>query len=73
MMVFSIDNLQIGEIRLLRQALDVIQITGKDAQYVANLQLKLESEMKQIEEFIKTEELKKAEGIEKIEKANKPK
>ena len=72
-MVFSIDNLQIGEIRLLRQALDVIQITGKDAQYVANLQLKLESEMKQIEEFIKTEELKKAEGIEKIEKANKPK
>jgi hypothetical protein len=73
MMVFSIDNLQMGEIRLLRQALDVIQITGKDAQYVANLQLKLESEMKQIEEFIKTEELKKAEGIEKIEKANKPK
>jgi hypothetical protein len=73
MMVFSIDNLQMGEIRLLRQALDVISITGKDAQYVANLQLKLESEMKQIEEFIKTEELKKAEGIEKIEKANKPK
>lgn len=72
-MVFSIDNLQMGEIRLLRQALDVIQITGKDAQYVANLQVKLESEMKQIEEFIKTEELKKAEGIEKIEKANKPK
>jgi hypothetical protein len=73
MMVFSIDNLQMGEIRLLRQALDVISITGKDAQYVANLQIKLESEMKQIEEFIKTEELKKAEGIEKIEKANKPK
>ena len=72
-MVFSIDNLQMGEIRLLRQALDVIQITGKDAQYVANLQVKLESEMKQIEEFIKTEELKKAEGIEKIEKANKSK
>jgi hypothetical protein len=72
-MVFSIDNLQMGEIRLLRQALDVISITGKDAQYVANLQVKLESEMKQIEEFIKTEELKKAEGIEKIEKANKSK
>lgn len=72
-MIFSIDNLQMGEIRLLRQALDVIQITGKDAQYVANLQIKLENEMRQIEEFIKTEELKKAEGIEKIEKANKPK
>lgn len=72
-MIFSIDNLQMGEIRLLRQALDVIQITGKDAQYVANLQIKLDNEMRQIEEFIKTEELKKAEGIEKIEKANKPK
>lgn len=72
-MVFSIDNLQMGEIRLLRQALDVISITGKDAQYVANLQLKLEGEMRQIEEFIQAEELKKVEGIAKIEKANKPK
>jgi hypothetical protein len=73
MMIFSIDNLQLGEIRLLRQALDVISITGKDAQYVANLQVKLEGEMRQIEEFIQSEELKKAEGIAKIEKANKPK
>lgn len=73
MMIFSIENLQLGEIRLLRQSLDVIQITGKDAQYVANLQLKLENEIKQIEEFIRAEELKKVEGIAKIEKANKPK
>jgi hypothetical protein len=32
----------IAELTLMRQALDVITITGKDAQYVAQLQLKIE-------------------------------
>ena len=73
MMQFSIEGLQLGEVTLLRQSLDVIQITGKDAQYVANLQSKLEHQIKEIEDFIKAEELKKAEGIQKLEKSNKPK
>ena len=49
MNAFSIENLQIEEIQLLRQSLNVIQITGASAQFVANLQNKLDYEINQIE------------------------
>lgn len=52
MNVFSIENLQIEEIQLLRQSLNVIQITGASAQFVANLQLKLDHEINQIETML---------------------
>jgi hypothetical protein len=35
----------LAELTLLRQALDVITITGKDAQYVAQLQVKIEQQL----------------------------
>jgi hypothetical protein len=35
----------LAELTLMRQALDVITITGKDAQYVAQLQTKLEQQL----------------------------
>ena len=35
----------LAELTLMRQALDVITITGKDAQYVAHLQTKLEQQL----------------------------
>ena len=49
MNVFSIENLQLEEIKLLRQSLNIIQITGASAQFVANLQNKLDYEINQIE------------------------
>jgi len=36
------------EISILRQALDIITITGKDAKTIAGLQMKLESEIAEI-------------------------
>jgi hypothetical protein len=36
------------EISILRQALDIITITGKDAKTIAGLQIKLESEIAEI-------------------------
>jgi hypothetical protein len=59
MNVFSIENLQIEEVQLLRQSLNVIQITGASAQFVANLQNKLDYEIQQIETIL-IEETKKA-------------
>jgi hypothetical protein len=47
MNIFSIE-LTLPEIQTLRQSLDVITIAGKDAQFLAALQLKLESEIQQI-------------------------
>jgi hypothetical protein len=58
MNVFSIENLQLEEIKLIRQSLNVIQITGASAQFVANLQFKLDSEINQIETML-VEETKK--------------
>jgi len=58
MNVFSIENLQIEEIQLLRQSLNVIQITGASAQFVASLQNKLEHEIQQIEAILLEESTK---------------
>ena len=71
MNLFSIENLSIEEIAALRQALNVIDIKGSSAQFIANLQLKLDSELQQIQIMMQEEEQKKQEGIKKIEKAAK--
>jgi hypothetical protein len=67
MNIFSID-LDFNEIQFLRQALDIVSIKGTDAKFVANLQIKLENELIQIQEIIKQEETKKQEGLVKISK-----
>ena len=50
------------ELQLMRQSLDVITITGKDAKVVAQLQIKLEqaiqSEHQQIPDLDSTKQLK---------------
>ena len=58
MNVFSIENLQLEEIKLMRQSLNIIQITGASAQFVANLQNKLDNEIQQIETMILEETTK---------------
>ena len=67
MNIFSID-LDPNEIQFLRQALDIVSVKGTDAKFVANLQIKLETELIQIQEIIKQEETKKQEGLVKISK-----
>ena len=58
MNIFSVD-LTVPEIHLLRQSLDVITITGKDAKFLANLQNKLDSEILNIQQTIKQIEAQK--------------
>ena len=58
MNIFSIENLQLEEIKLMRQSLNVIQITGASAQFVANLQNKLDYEIQQIETILLEEPTK---------------
>jgi len=67
MNIFSID-LDPNEIQFLRQALDIVSIKGTDAKFVANLQVKLENELIQIQEIIKQEEAKKQAELVKISK-----
>lgn len=69
--LFTIENLSLDEIAVLRQALNVIEIKGSSAQFIANLQIKLDNEINQIKLLLLEEEKKKQAGIRKIEKATK--
>lgn len=44
----TLENLHLGEITLIRKALDNIPITGADAKFVAALQTKVESKIEEI-------------------------
>lgn len=48
--LFSVDFL-LTELIFLRQASDIVSITGKDAKFLANLQNKLENEIGQIQKI----------------------
>jgi len=61
--LFSVD-LTPGELQLLRQSLEIITITGKDAKFVASLQSKLEYELSQISQMMGSVEKKKAQDLE---------
>jgi hypothetical protein len=71
MNLFTIENLSVEEITLLRQALNIIDIKGASAIFVATLQVKLDQEISQIRNMIEEEEKKKQAGIRKIEKTIK--
>ena len=63
-------NYEIGfsleEIAVIRQSLDVIQISGKSARAIAGLQDKLDEAIMNIQFTLQAEETKKQEELEKI-------
>jgi hypothetical protein len=61
------------EFSLLRQSLDIIQIQGKSAKFVANLQDKLDEQLFQIEMNIKMEEAEKLEQLVALQKKERVK
>ena len=63
--LFSID-LTVNEIQLLRQSLDIITITGKDAKFVASLQSKLERELNEIANMLNAAEIKKTQDLQAV-------
>ena len=56
------------ELGLLRQSLDIIQISGKSAKFVANLQDKLDEQLFQIDMNIKMQEAEKLEALAGLQK-----
>ena len=65
MEIFSID-LTHNELAFIRQSLDLVTVSGKDAKFLANLQAKIEAELIQIEQVKATEEQKKRESLQQI-------
>ena len=63
--IFSVE-LNVLELQIIRQSLDVITIKGSDAQFIANLQYKLESEINQISAMMAQAEKEKEEQLQKM-------
>ena len=67
-------NYEIGfspeEIAVIRQSLDVIQISGKSARVIAGLQDKLDEAIMNIQFTMEAEEAKKQEELQKLVEKN---
>jgi acid phosphatase family membrane protein YuiD len=63
--IFSIDLTQ-NEIVFVRQALDLVTVSGKDAKFLANLQVKIEQELLDIEAQKRKEEERKQVELQQI-------
>lgn len=70
--IFSVD-FTLSELHLLRQSLDIITISGKDAKALATLQTKLESEIIQIQTILQQTEMQKQQELAKAIEADKKK
>ena len=69
MVLFSIENLSIEEIATLRQSLNIIDIKGSSAQFIAQLQIKLDRELNDAKQILEQEKSTRTEGIKEIEKS----
>lgn len=63
--IFSIDVTH-NELAFIRQSLEIVTVSGKDAKFLATLQVKIENELMQIEQIKQAEEQKKREGLQQL-------
>ena len=60
--IFSVD-FNMNELNFIRQSLETVTIQGKDAKFLANLQIRLEHELPEIQRIKQEEENKKLLGL----------
>ena len=65
MTTYSLEGLNPREIKAIRKSLDSIPITGIDAAFIAMLQHKISTQIQEIENHIKKEEIAKQKSLEK--------
>jgi hypothetical protein len=70
--IFSID-LTHNEIVFIRQTLELPSISGRDAKFLASLQIKIENELAEIERIKAEEEQKKARDLQQLIEADQSK
>ena len=66
MVTYTLNNLDLREIKALRKSLDYLPITGIDAMFVALLQTKLNDKINKVEEQLAKEQNIKQEGLKEI-------
>lgn len=60
-----------GELSFIRQCIDLPSISAKDAKFVAEIQIKIESEIQQMIEMQQQEEADKLRQLEEIKSSRK--
>ena len=65
MNIFAVDFSH-AELNFLRQALETVPIQGRDAKFCASIQIKLEQELEEITQMLKTEEQAKILSLQQI-------
>jgi hypothetical protein len=50
--LYNLEDLTLREVRAIRQGLNTIQISGIDAMFIGTLQVKIDSQVKEIEKHI---------------------
>jgi hypothetical protein len=63
--IFSIDFSH-NELNFIRQSLETVSIQGRDAKFLANLQIKLENELTQIHNMLSIEEQNKQTSLQTV-------
>jgi hypothetical protein len=65
MNIFSID-VTLNELTFIRQSLDVVSVSGKDAKFLANLQVKLEQDIQEAQAMLQEQEFKKKQELQDL-------
>jgi|TARA_R110002012_G_scaffold76049_2_gene192092 hypothetical protein len=62
--LFNLEGLTLREVRAIRQGLNTIQISGIDAMFIGTLQVKIDSQVKEIEKHIEKNQTPPLEELE---------
>ena len=63
--LFAVD-FGFNELQFLRQSLDLVSIKGTDAKFLANLQIKIETELAEIQQMQLQQEIEKQAALQEI-------
>jgi len=65
MNLFAVD-FSFNELQFLRQSLDLVTIKGTDAKFLASLQIKIETELVEIQQLLALQEAEKQAALQEI-------
>ena len=63
--LFAVD-FGFNELQFLRQSLDLVTIKGTDAKFLASLQIKIETELAEIQQMLTQQEVEKQAALQEI-------
>jgi len=63
--LFAVD-FGFNELQFLRQSLDLVSIKGTDAKFLASLQIKIETELAEIQQMLTQQEVEKQAALQEI-------